>query len=101
MKKYTIAIIGGYNGKAIINQGNKEGVNVIYHNGERPRKKDFDTIAKQADSVVVLINICGHQAQDLVKVACKKNSTPIVFTPSKGASSAIRHGVECIQRLAA
>lgn len=96
MKKMTIAVIGGYNGKAIVNQGKNEGVNVIHHDGTSPRRKELYTMAKKADSVVVLINVCGHKAQEYVKDACKELATPIVFTPGKGASSAIRKGMESV-----
>lgn len=101
MKKTTVAVIGGYHGKAILNQGKKLGVDVIYHDGLSHRKKEMYNIAKKADSVVVILNACGHTVQDFIKEACKELDTPIVFSKSSGASSVIRQGMECVSSVAA
>jgi len=100
MKKTTVAVIGGFHGKAILNQGKKMGIDVIHHDGLSHRKKEMYNIAKNADSVVVILNACGHTAQDFIKDACKELNTPIVFSKSSGASSVIRQGMECIQSAA-
>ncbi|RKJ74816.1 DUF2325 domain-containing protein [Butyricicoccus sp. 1XD8-22] len=96
MKKVTVAVIGGYHGKAILNQGKKLGVDVIHHDGLSHRKKEMYNIVKKADSVVIILNTCGHTAQDFIKEACKESNTPIVFSKSSGASSVIRQAMNCV-----
>lgn len=94
MKKVTVAVIGSYNKKGFLSQSKKLGIEVIHHDGTSPRKKEFTSIVKRADSVVVISKACGHTAMDFVKEVCKETNTPISFSRVSGVSGVLREAIE-------
>lgn len=98
MKK-TVAIFGGSQEKTYKQVGSKFGCEVLFHSGKTRNggnKKEFRSIIKKADVVVVLLGACGHVSMDIVKELCKKSGKPIQFVNGFGASGAIQKGLETV-----
>lgn len=98
MKK-TVAIFGGSNELTFIKMGKKMNCNILFHSGKTRNggnKKEFKTIIKKADCVVVLLGAIGHVSMDMVKEVCKQTGKPIEFVNGFGASGAIQKGIELL-----
>lgn len=97
MSKPTIAIIGGSQEATFKKIGSKLGCNILFHPGKAKKsgsKKEFQTIIKKSDCVVVLLGACGHVTMDIVKDICKTTGTQLVFQNGFGASGAISAGLD-------
>ncbi|MCM3619805.1 DUF2325 domain-containing protein [Sutcliffiella horikoshii] len=98
MKK-KIAIFGGSQESTYKQVGKKMGCEVLFHSGKTRNggnKKEFRSIIKKADVVVVLLGACGHVSMDIVKELCKKSGKPIEYVNGFGASGAIQKGLGII-----
>lgn len=96
MKK-TVAIFGGSQEQTYKKIGQKNGINVLFHSGKTRNggnKKEFSTLIKKADCVVVLLGAVGHVSMDIVKEVSKKQGKEILFHNGFGASGAIQMCVE-------
>jgi len=91
--KTTIAIIGGSQKQTFERIGKKYGCEVIFHNGKVRNggvKKNFESIIRKADCVVVLLGAISHTTMNTVKKLCKKEGKIVVFQNGFGASLAIQ-----------
>lgn len=99
-----VAIFGGSQESTYKKIGRKMGVQVLFHCGKSRNggnKKEFKTIIKKADVVVVLLGAVGHVSMDVVKEVCKEEGKDILFKEGFGASGAIQMCVEHLNRVAA
>lgn len=53
-------------------------------------KKEFKTIVKKADVVVILLGALGHVSMDIVKEVCKEQGIQMITHDGRGASGAIQ-----------
>lgn len=89
----TVAIFGGSQEDTFKKIGKQYGLNVLFHNGKvrnGKQTKEFRTIIKKSDCVVVLLDACGHVAMDIVKEYAKKMNKKIIFQKGFGATGAIK-----------
>lgn len=103
MKK-TIAVFGGSQELTFKKLGQKQGLNVLFHCGKTRNggnKKEFKTLIKKADCVVVLLGAIGHVSMDVVKEVCKQQGVEVLFHNGFGASGAIQMCVEHLNCAAA
>ncbi|MBU7595861.1 DUF2325 domain-containing protein (plasmid) [Metabacillus halosaccharovorans] len=99
MKK-TIAIFGGSQELTYRKIGEKNGVNVIFHSGKSRNggnKKEFRTVIKKADCVVVLLGAVGHVSMDVVKDVAKKLGKTVIYHDGRGATGAIKSCLEFLK----
>lgn len=92
MKK-TVAIFGGSQQSTYLKIGKKHGLEVLFHSGKcrnGGNKKDFSSLVKKADCVIVLLGACGHVSMDIVKELCKKHNKVLYFHNGFGASGAFQ-----------
>lgn len=91
--KRTIAIFGGSQELTFKKIGQKHNLNVLFHTGKTRNggnKKEFKSIIKKADCVVVLVGACGHVSMDIVKEVSKSLGKDVLFHNGFGASGAIQ-----------
>lgn len=92
MKK-TIAVFGGSQELTFKKLGKKQGLNVLFHSGKTRNggnKKEFKTLIKKSDCVVVLLGAIGHVSMDIIKEVCKEQGKQVLFHNGFGASGAIQ-----------
>lgn len=93
----TVAIFGGSQEATYKRIGQKNNVNIIFHSGKTRNggnKKEFKTLVKKADCVVVLLGAVGHVSMDIVKEVCKDLGKDVLYHNGFGASGAIQRCVE-------
>jgi hypothetical protein len=89
----TVAIFGGSQEQTYKKIGQQYGIEVLFHNGKvrnGKHTKEFRTMIKKCDCVVVLLDACGHVAMDIVKEYAKRMNKDIIFQKGFGASGAIK-----------
>lgn len=99
MKK-TIAIFGGSQELTFKKIGQKHDLNVLFHSGKTRNggnKKEFKTLIKKADCVVVMTGACGHVSMDVVKEVSKSLGKHVIYHNGFGASGAIQSCVEHLE----
>lgn len=104
MMKRTVAIFGGSKETTYKQIGKKHGVNVLFHCGKSRNggnKKEFKTIVKKADVVVILLGALGHVSMDIVKEVCKEQGIQMITHDGRGASGAIQKCVSFLNTPAA
>jgi hypothetical protein len=102
MKK-TVAIIGGTQETTFKQIGRKLGVDVLFHCGKSRNggnKKEFRTLVKKADCVVILLGALGHVSMDIVKEVCKEQDIKLLTHDGRGASGAIQKCVSFLNTAA-
>ncbi|KZE67956.1 hypothetical protein AWM68_17440 [Fictibacillus phosphorivorans] len=100
----TVAIFGGSQEGTYKKIGQKHGLNVLFHCGKSRNggsKKEFKSLVKKADCVVMLYGALGHVSMDIVKDLCKSLNKQFVCHEGFGASGAIQKSIECMDGAAA
>ncbi|MFF0828832.1 DUF2325 domain-containing protein [Brevibacillus sp. NPDC003359] len=99
-KKKTIAIIGGTQSSTFQQIANKKGVNITFYDGKGARYRnpisEIERVVKRADCIIVLTDAVSHPAKDGAKELAAKLNIPILFHPSRGATSTINAGLELL-----
>lgn len=99
----TVAIFGGSQESTYKKIGRKHGLEVLFHSGKcrnGGNKKNFSSLIKKADCVIVLLGACGHVSMDIVKELCKKQGKEVIFHNGFGASGAFQMCAEHLGKTA-
>lgn len=106
MKKAKVVIIGGSQERSLKQQGTKYGIEILFHDGiskkgRGSRKKEFKTMIKKANCVVIQKGAIGHPSMEDAKDVCKELNKPVAFNEGFGVTSAIQKALELVENEAA
>lgn len=95
----TLAIIGGSQESSIKKYAQKQGIDILFHNGKMSqRSAKYRSIIRQADVVVTFVDALNHNSMNTARSIAKELEKPIVYTKGRGISMAIYMGLSEYQK---
>jgi len=91
-KQKIVAIIGGSQESTFKQIAQKNGFQVLFHDGKDVRKnytREIKRMVQHADCVVILETAISHTSAEAARDTAKQYNKPFAFHKSRGATGAI------------